>query len=70
MSLLSKLESQYTKVVAILMPLLEIKRHTIPHLKALTRSIDHISWQECESANSSAVNTVLKNAILLHKMAK
>ena len=38
--LLSKVESLNLKVVAVLMPF-EIKRHTVPHLKALTRSIDH-----------------------------
>ena len=53
LSLLSKLESQNTKVVAILMTL-QIKRHTIPHLKALICSIDNIIWQGCESANGSA----------------
>ena len=34
------MESLYLQVVAVLMPL-EIKRHTIPHLKALTRGIEH-----------------------------
>ena len=38
--LLSKVESLKLKVVAVLKPL-EIKRHTVPHLKALTRGIDH-----------------------------
>ena len=38
--LLSKVESPNLQVVAVLMPL-EIKRHTVPHLKALTCGIDH-----------------------------
>ena len=45
------MESQNLQVVAVLMPL-QIKRRTIPHLKALTRGIEHggghgrasISW--------------------------
>ena len=40
MPLLSKMESQNLQVVAVLMPL-QIKHHTIPHLKALTRGIEH-----------------------------
>ena len=33
------MESQNLQVVAVLMPL-QINRHTIPHLKALTRGIE------------------------------
>ena len=68
MSLLSKLDSQNTKVVAILMPL-EIKRHTIPHLKALTRSIEHLGVQGRDSTFKQHY-TVFKSTILLHKRAK
>ena len=39
MSLLSKLESLYTKVVAVLIPL-EIKRHTVPHFKGLNSGLE------------------------------
>ena len=38
------MESLKHQVVAVLMPL-EIKCHTIPHLKALTHSIEHASGQ-------------------------
>ena len=34
------MEGLNLQVVAVLMPL-EIKRHTVPHLKALTRGIEH-----------------------------
>ena len=39
---LSKVESLNLQVVAVLMPL-EIKRHTVPYLKALTHSIERRS---------------------------
>ena len=66
--LLSKVESLNLKVVAVLMPL-EIKRHTVPHLKALTRSIDH--WgRHGHSSTFKLHYTVLKSTILLHKSAK
>ena len=52
----------------VLIPL-EIKRHTIPHLKALTRSIDH--WgRHGHSSTFKLHYTVLKSTILLHKSAK
>ena len=38
--LLSKVESLKLKVVAVLMPL-EVKHHTVPHLKALTSGIEY-----------------------------
>ena len=38
------MESLKLQVVAILMPL-EIKHHKIPHLKALTCNIEHVSGQ-------------------------
>ena len=38
------MESLNLQVVAVLIPL-EIKRHAIPHLKALTCSIEHASGQ-------------------------
>ena len=66
--LLSKVESLNLKVVAVLMPL-EIKRHTVPHLKALTRSIDHWGWHGHSSTFKLHYN-VLKSTILLHKSAK
>ena len=44
LSLLSKMESLNLQLVAVLMPL-EIKRHKIPHLKALTCSIEHANGQ-------------------------
>ena len=47
------MKSLNLQVVAVLMPL-EIKRHTISHLKALTRSIDHAGWQGRKSAKTSA----------------
>ena len=34
------MESLKLQVMAVLMPL-EIERHTVPHLKALIRSIEH-----------------------------
>ena len=38
--LISKVESLNLQVMEVLMPL-EIKHHTLPHLEALTRSIEH-----------------------------
>ena len=66
--LLSKVDGLNLQVVAVLMPL-EIKRHTIPHLKALTHSIEHASRQGRGSAFKQHY-TVLKSTILLHKRAK
>ena len=40
--LLSKVKNLNPQIVAVLM-LLEIKHHTVPHLKALTHSIKHAS---------------------------
>ena len=48
---------------------LEIKRHKIPHLKALTHSIGHESEQGHGSTFKQCY-TVLKSTILLHKKAK
>ena len=47
------MESLNLQVVAVLMPL-EIKRHTVPHLKALTGSIEHRSGHGRGSTLSSA----------------
>ena len=66
--LLSKTESLDLQVVAVLMSL-EIKGHTIPHLKALTRSIEHLGVQGRGSTFKQCY-TVLKSTILLHKKAK
>ena len=62
------MESLNLQVVAVLMPL-EIKHHTVPHLKALTRSI------ECRSGHGHGSTfkqryTVMKSTILLHKLPK
>ena len=54
--------------MAILMPL-EIKRHTVPHLKALTRSIEQTNGHGSDS-NLMQRYTVLKRFILLNKWAK
>ena len=68
LSLLSKLESQNTKVVAILMPL-EIKCHTVPHLKALTCSIERRGGHG-RGSTFKQLYTVMKSTILLHKWPK
>ena len=62
------MESLNLQVVAVLMPF-QIKRHTVPHLKALTCSI------ECRGrdGHGSALKqheTVKKSTILLHKWPK
>ena len=54
--------------MAVLIPL-EIKRHTVPHLKALTHSIEHTNRHELGSTFKQHY-TVLKSTILLHKRAK
>ena len=62
------MESLNLQVVAVLVPL-EIKRHTIPHLKALICNIEHAS----RNGNCIAFKQhypVLKSAISLHKRAK
>ena len=56
------------QVVAVLMPL-DILRHTIPHLKALTGCIEHASGQGRGSTFKQHY-TVLKSTILHHKRAK
>ena len=66
--LLSKVESLKLQVVAVLMPL-EIKRHTVPHLKALTRRIEHRGGQGRGSTFEKPY-TVLKSTTLLHKWPK
>ena len=55
-------------VVAVLM-LLEIYHHTVPHLKALTHSIEHTSRHGLGSTFKQHY-TVLKSTILLHERAK
>ena len=62
------MESLTLKVVAVLMPL-EIKRHTVPHLKALTRSIEHRGGHG-RSSTFKHCYTVMKSTILLHKWPK
>ena len=52
----------------VLIPL-EIKRHTIPHLKALTHSIEHTDGHGHASAFKQCY-TILKSTILYHKLAK
>ena len=54
--------------MAVLIPL-EIKRHTVPHLKALTRSIDRRGGHGHGSTFKQRY-TVMKSAILLHKWPK
>ena len=62
------MESLNLQVVAVLMPL-EIKRHTVPHLKALTHSIEHIGghWH---GSTFKQRHTVMKSTTLLHKWPK
>ena len=48
---------------------LEIKRHTVPHLKSLKCSIEHIGGHG-RGSTFKLHYTVLKSAILLHKRAK
>ena len=62
------MESLNLQVVAVLMPL-EIKRHTVPHLKALTLSIERRGRNGCGSAFKQCY-TVMKSTILLHKWSK
>ena len=54
--------------MAVLMPL-EIKRHTVPHLKALTRSIERRSGNGRGSTFKQCY-TAMKSTILLHKWPK
>ena len=56
------------QVVAVLMSL-EIKRHTVTHLKALTRSIDGRGGHGYGSTFKQR-KTVMKSTILLHKWPK
>ena len=62
------MESLNLVVVAVLMPL-EIKHNKIPHLKALTPSIEHTNEQGYGSTIKQCY-TVLKRSILLNKWAK
>ena len=62
------MESLNLQVAAVLMPL-EIKHHTVSHLKALKHSIEHTSGYGRGSTFKQCF-TVLKSAILLHKRAK
>ena len=48
---------------------LEIKRHTVPHLKALTHSIERRSGHG-HGSTFKQLYTVLKSTVLLHKRAK
>ena len=59
------MESLNLQVVAVLMPL-EIKHHTVPHLKALTRSIERRGGLGPGSTFKQRY-TVMKSTILLHK---
>ena len=54
--------------MAVLMPL-DIKPHTVPHLKALTGSIPHRSGHGHGSTFKQRY-TFMKNTILLHKWPK
>ena len=54
--------------MAVLMPL-EIKHHTVPHLKALTRSIERRGGHGRDSTFKQCY-TVMKSTILLHKWPK
>ena len=58
------MKSLNLQVVAVLMPL-KIERHTVPHLKSLSRSIEHASGYGRGSAFKQHYN-VLKSTILLH----
>ena len=60
------MESLNLQVVVIFMRL-EIKRHKIPHLKALTHSIEHASGHRHGSTFKQCY-TVLKSTILLDKL--
>ena len=48
---------------------LEIKRHTVSHLKALTRSIEHKGGHG-RGSTFKELYTVMKSTILLHKWPK
>ena len=54
--------------MAVFMPL-EIKRHTVPHLKALTRSIERRGGHGHGSTFKQCYS-VMKSTILLHKWPK
>ena len=54
--------------MAVLMPF-EIKRHTVPHLKALTRSIER-RGEHGRGSTFKQHYTVMKSTILLHKWPK
>ena len=54
--------------MAVLMPL-EIKHHSVPHLKALTRSIERIGGHGRGSTFKQR-HTVMKSTILLQKWPK
>ena len=54
--------------MAVLMPL-EIKRHTVPHLKALTHSIE-LRGGNGRGSTFKQRHTVMKSTILLHKWPK
>ena len=49
--------------------LLDLKCHTVPHLKALTRSIEHRGGHGHDSTFNQWY-TVMKSTILLHKWPK
>ena len=54
--------------MAVLMPL-EIKRHTVPHLKALTCNIE-CTVGHGRGSTFKQCYTVMKSTILLHKWPK
>ena len=62
------MESLHLYAVAVLMPL-DIKIYTVPHLKALTRKIEHVS-EHGRGSTFKQCYTVLKSTISLHKRAK
>ena len=62
------MESLKLQVVAVLIPL-EIKRHTVPHLKALTLSIE-CRGEHGHSSTFKQRYTVMKSTILFHKWPK
>ena len=66
--MLSKVESLNLQVLVVLIPL-EIKHLTIPHLKALIRSIEHRGGHGHGSTFKQRY-TVMKSTILLHKWSK
>ena len=48
---------------------LEIKHHTVPHLKALTRSIEHRGGHG-DGGTFKQLYPIIKSTVLLHKWLK